>query len=473
MRSAAGVYSTREGIESAKLYGNVNAYAYYFTDLLIGWPHPQRVSVIIDTGSSLCGFPCEGCRHCGHHIDPPFQFTDSKTAHWITCVTEWDCSGRCDDGFCTYEQDYTEGSSIRGLWFRDIVQLGDAMQENPPVNATLGCHTDERKLFYTQRVNGIMGMAPHTNNGRPTILQDLFIDREHVNTGVFSICLADWGGKLSVGGFEPEYHVDPGGVNTTVQWIPLMHSGYYSVAPAQLEMGDAIIASGVGSFGTALVDSGTTFSYLPALIYGEVRRKLHELCGDNACHARRDGGDCWRLEDGASLPSHFPMMTMQFQNGERVRWPPRAYLFNRGEPTFWCEAFANNGADADTVLGVSWMLHKDVIFDLTQSRLGVVEARCPEYRHVPGESAADFPSRIAGARRSWALRALLLMTTVSGIVIAVAALMWLRSANYCGDRRDACCTEEQEESLVESREGSPTSASLSRGSPKSAETSAS
>lgn len=28
---------------------------------------------------------------------------------------------------------------------------------------------------------------------------------------------------------------------------------YYSVAPAQLEMGDAIIASGVGSFGTALV----------------------------------------------------------------------------------------------------------------------------------------------------------------------------------------------------------------------------
>ena len=33
-------------------------------DVLVGEP-PQRVSVILDSGSSLLAFPCTGCSHCG------------------------------------------------------------------------------------------------------------------------------------------------------------------------------------------------------------------------------------------------------------------------------------------------------------------------------------------------------------------------------------------------------------------------
>merc|ERR550525_343600 len=84
-------------------------------------------------------------------------------------------------------------------------------------------------------------------------------------------------------------------------------------------------------------------------------------------------------------PGHFPNLSLAFSNNVVVRWPRHAYLFRRGEPSLWCHAFADNGVEPDTVLGVSWMLHKDIIFDLERSRLGVAEARCPEHRKLPGE----------------------------------------------------------------------------------------
>ena len=41
----------------ARLYGNVHEYAYYFVDILIGNPIPQRTSLIVDTGSTVCELP--------------------------------------------------------------------------------------------------------------------------------------------------------------------------------------------------------------------------------------------------------------------------------------------------------------------------------------------------------------------------------------------------------------------------------
>jgi len=379
-------YDAGGRIEAARLYGNINKYAYYFTDLLVGMPNPQRVSVIVDTGSSLCGFPCEECKHCGHHIDPPFRMNDSSSAAWVPCSAQ--CEGTCQYQRCSYTQSYTEGSSITGHWFQDLVQLGDAEQQNPPVKATLGCHIDERKLFYTQRVNGIMGMAPHENSGRPTILQDLWVDKAHVNTGIFALCLAEWGGRLTVGGYDPTYHSN----SSQIQWLQLLHSGYYSITLENIELSGIPLATSTGAFGTTLLDSGTTFTYLPAALYHVLSLEIVAGCTTApGCGARREGNDCWRMED-ANGPVRFPPLTLVFENGIRVLWPPRAYMFERGEPTLWCHAFSNNGEGSGTVLGASFMLHKDVIFDLEQSKLGIVEAACPEHLQPPGESPGEFVS---------------------------------------------------------------------------------
>jgi len=54
----------------------------------------------------------------------------------------------------------------------------------------------------------------------------------------------------------------------------------------------------------------------------------------------------------------------------------------RREGTTWCLAFQQGGA-TQTVLGISFMMHKDVVFDLGQSRIGLVPAECPSYKERP------------------------------------------------------------------------------------------
>lgn len=437
---ATGNYDAATRIESARLYGNINQYAYYFTDLLVGTT-PQRVSVIVDTGSSLCGFPCEGCEHCGKHIDPPFAIDRSLSARWILCGSH--CQGNCHAGVCSYRQGYTEGSSISGLWFRDLVQLGGGLQENPPVNATLGCHVDERKLFYTQRVNGIMGMAPHENSGRPTILQDLFVDRKHVNTGIFSICLSEWGGELSVGGYKDSVQVN----GSSIAWTPLMHSRYYAVTLNSLSLDSAIIAGTFDEFGTSLVDSGTTFTYFPHAVYNRLAAALISACSTSpGCGAIREGGSCWRMTGDSRDPVHFPFLSISLQGGAVVRWPPHAYLFRRQDPMLWCNAFADNGADSDTVLGVSWMLHKDVIFDLRNSRLGVVEADCPQHRKAPGDGeGADKFSGNSGVLRH-SVSAIMAGGIATSLLLSAGFFLFCFFGTARGCRRDGSYSPQSDES---------------------------
>merc|ERR1719215_365238 len=106
---------------------------------------------IVDTGSALCGFPCTRCTHCGRHLEPAFNISASKTARLVPCGSEG-CD-ECEGDVCSYSMSYAEGSSISGIFYTDEVQLADALRSNEPVNASLGCHTDERKLFYTQMAN--------------------------------------------------------------------------------------------------------------------------------------------------------------------------------------------------------------------------------------------------------------------------------------------------------------------------------
>ena len=58
----------------------------YFAYLWVGSP-PQRVSVIMDTGSHYTAFPCSGC-NCGSHMDPYFDPKTSKTSVVSKCFRD-------------------------------------------------------------------------------------------------------------------------------------------------------------------------------------------------------------------------------------------------------------------------------------------------------------------------------------------------------------------------------------------------
>lgn len=380
-----GLYDPARKLESARLYGNIDAYAYYFVDLIVGTP-PQRVSVILDTGSGVTAFPCKGCGHCGKHIDPLFDISRSSSAHWIKCGQ---CPGVCKSGKCNYRQGYTEGSSITGSYFTDMVRLGDAIQRNPPVLTTLGCHTNENNLFFTQKANGIMGIRPPAK-GQTTLLQRLFEDQSHVDGHVFSICLAEWGGLFTVGGYNESTHLGK------LSYVPLQPgSSYYRVPLTSMRINGKTITN----FRSTMIDSGTTYTYMSTGCYKSLLDGLSSYCTSNSggtgksCGATRRG-NCWQLPNSDEALDVFPTIDVVFDD-VTTKWIPRAYLYRKGSGNQWCVSFMNDGPNANTVLGASWMLHKSVVFDMRKRRVGVASATCPEHRERPQHDVSHLSVPVA------------------------------------------------------------------------------
>mmetsp|Transcript_43064 Transcript_43064/g.96946 ORF Transcript_43064/g.96946 Transcript_43064/m.96946 type:complete len:575 (+) Transcript_43064:160-1884(+) len=370
-------YDADKHLEKARLYGSLDGFAYYFVDMILGTP-PQRVSVILDTGSGFCAFPCKSCAHCGHHLDTPFDFGKSSSAHWVKCGKECK-TGRCEMGVCSYRKSYLEGSSINGWVFEDVVSLGDAMQGNPPVKAHMGCHRHENKLFYTQKANGIFGIQ-----GDQSLLRTFFKDRAHVDQRIFSICLSKEGGQLTVGGSDTSIH------HGQVQWVSYP-GARYEVPLSKIVVGHAEIAG----FSRTIVDSGTTFTYLPSKFYLALRTAIDGHCKTSgACGTLYK--NCYRVKGVAGFPS----LRVQFDARVHIRWEPHEYLYLK-KSLGWCFGFENDGHVALTTLGASFMLNKEVIFDIQRSRIGIVPAKCPHYaltdRPAPpaGESWDDVLASVA------------------------------------------------------------------------------
>lgn len=356
--------------ESVRLYGNINKYAYWFVDLLVGTP-PQRTSVIIDTGSAVCAFSCDTCAHCGTHMDSVFNFSNSSTASWASC--DHCPSGSCVKGHCAYSISYVEGSAISGYWFSDFVRLGGSGEGNIPVNSSLGCHTLETKLFYTQSVNGILGLAPSPLSGNvfPTILASLFTDNR-INKSIFSICLAPEGGELVVGGYESAFHRE-----NQMSWIPMRSDTFYSVSLTRMRVGNKVIPASSNTF--TIIDSGTTLVYLAGNLFRSLAEHINGYILSSSVH--KHGDRCFATTDR----SLFPMIFFEF-NGISLPWTPQDYLFiatssSPSPSSLLCFAFqaSSDNTGGTTILGASFFVNKNMVFDIKNSRLGIAPAECPSY----------------------------------------------------------------------------------------------
>ena len=95
------------GNEMAPLYQGLGVHYSY---IWVGTP-PQRVSVILDTGSHHTAFPCTGCK-CGKHNDPYWDPKKSSTSKILKCAGNKNC---------VFSQRYTEGSSWKAFKVKDRI----------------------------------------------------------------------------------------------------------------------------------------------------------------------------------------------------------------------------------------------------------------------------------------------------------------------------------------------------------------
>jgi hypothetical protein len=456
------------------IYGDYRELAYYYADVFVGSPAPQRFSVITDTGSSIMSVPCKGCSTCGRHQNPPYDPGASASAAKLTCSEAAAaggtlCSSCASDGGCEYVQSYAEGSALRGVIYRDLVFLGDdsdvvaahaggdaggaarrltaasiysrgrraqgaaataadepnatpaanASTSTPPppppppprephsslaVPFEVGCGRYESGLFVSQLADGILGIGPSDRTLFAALWRQGALRRR-----MFSLCLAWVGGALTVGDVDTSLHTGP------VQWAALTVSGYYGVGLTGLAVGDpgpgalsggggdasieidvsSFSASGGGAGRTTIVDSGTTFTYLPRAVYRPFLAALAAWCErPGRCVGRKvpvTGEDlCYRIARPADLAT-FPSVTVRLAPANplldppvTLTVPPQSVFVSMGwHRGAFCLAYHNNGVgrDVGAVLGANTLLGHDVIVDRTErlvgpQRVGFAAAHC-------------------------------------------------------------------------------------------------
>ena len=155
--------------------------------------------------------------------------------------------------------------------------------------------------------------------------------------------------------------------------------------PHAFHVGSLMVAASPHDFGKTIVDSGTTLTYIPKPMFQRLVLNIETFCGTHkSCNAEKDvtNKNCWRMNDANGSPDvSFPTLHLSFDEGAAIPWKPRSYMSERGYG-IWCLSI-DASANHDTILGISWMLHRDTIFDMGSKRIGMASAHCPNHEKVP------------------------------------------------------------------------------------------
>lgn len=397
----------KKGFHTIKMYGSIKD-EYYYINLYVGTP-PQRQSVIVDTGSDFTAFPCNKCPdgQCGKHIDPYFQTKKSSTLKRMKCggrFMETQCR-KCDlDGNCFFRRMYAEengsGKGLFGHVFTDIVTVGDAVDNDDgtsqarilkPSRMMIGCTENEPGLFKTQRANGITGLKSISSNFffEPNLM-DIFSKSRQVVDDSFSLCHGDVGGYLTLGGFNIAKHVQGERVQS-FRWKAGKNYGidiknFYVEGEESTEILEGIDYNW-------MIDSGTTYIWLPQAVYNGFVRQMKLFC--------KKAGKCkgmnGEFEDKCILYSKakngpiedyvntYPVFYFKLgSRGEALfKLFPREWLVRypvEGRPGQFklCPAFRNGKRMVKYLIGNQFLKHYDFHFDRKRRVVSFVRSQCDE-----------------------------------------------------------------------------------------------
>lgn len=317
----------------ASLY---QGYGTHYIDAYVGYPIPQRQTLIVDTGSHLIAFPCNSCQHCGgegYHTDGNYDSTQSETFRKLTCR---DClRGRCDwlnvlkdwsyAGTCNMSAMYAEGSGWKAFEAEDVCYVGgthdgpvrpsdnEAAAPLNPYHASaysfflkFGCQTSLSGLFKTQLADGILGM----NDDQGSLWRQMYQSKV-IASKSFCLCFArsetvarngTEAGALTLGGVDDRLEQSPlVYAEMKIGSILIIMRGFYTVEIRAMYLragggGVSAIATdpslrlaklNVTDFGKVIVDSGTTDSSFSSIIGPAFREQYRSLTGRTYSHGAK------------------------------------------------------------------------------------------------------------------------------------------------------------------------------------------
>ncbi|MEW5312356.1 MAG: hypothetical protein WDW38_003997 [Sanguina aurantia] len=357
------------------IQGAIREVGYFYTTLSLGTP-ARTFSLIIDTGSTITYVPCVDCQHCGKHTDEAFDPKQSNTSLRLGCShPKCQCgspSCQCAKEQCYYSRSYAEKSSSEGWLVEDLFTFPDQQAQTKVV---FGCENGETGEIYRQAADGILGMGNNENAFQSQLVA------AGVMEDVFGLCFGfPSGGTMTLG----EISLPPSMITKYTPLSADRHMHYYNVrldaitvAGVDIEIPASLFEVGYGS----VLDSGTTFTYLPSAAFTAFSHAVnqHALA---AGLKDAPGSDpqykdiCWKgaPEDLEQLGSVFPHVEFVFDQDMRLQLVPYRYLFLVG-PGHLCLGVFDNGASGTLIGGIT-VRNVLVQYDRRNQRVGFTEANC-------------------------------------------------------------------------------------------------
>ncbi|XP_060169134.1 aspartyl protease APCB1 [Lycium barbarum] len=369
--------------------GNIHSDGLYYTYMLVGDP-PKPYFLDIDTGSDLmwiqCDAPCTSCAKGAHPLYKPRNINMIPPKNPYCVEVQGNLRSKyCDNCHqCDYEIEYADHSSSFGVLAKDEIQLVLANGTATKSNVVFGCAYDQQGTLLNTlaSTDGILGLS------RASISLPSQLARHGFINNVVGHCLGTDtnGGYLFLGNdFVPHWQMS---------WVPMLNYPFPNLYQAQLmKMNYGGKELRLGSTrdrqGTAVFDSGSTYTYFTDQAYKALISMLEEISSEDLI---KDVSDttlpiCWRakfpVRSITEVRQFFKPLNLQFGSKWRIvstklSIPAEGYLTisEKGNVCLGILDGSNIHDGSAIILGDISLRGQLFVYDNVNQKIGWIRSNC-------------------------------------------------------------------------------------------------
>lgn len=372
------------------LRGNIYPDGLYYVLAKIGNP-PREYFLDLDTGSDLvwlqCDAPCSSCAKGPHPLYKPRKanLVDCREAicSSVQAGSKFGCSQ--GSGQCDYDIMYADGGYSLGVLVRDQLAMILTNRSLGLSKAVFGCAYNQQGSLAKSPTftDGVLGLSSAAVSLPSQLAEQGLIKN------IFAHCIAGDGGS---GGylFLGDKLLPARGIT----WAPFLkkpETKSYMLAIEDVHFGDTSIHLGSNGFGTAIFDSGTSYTYLISSLYTAVATAMQNSLVGSGFH--RDLSDntlplCWRRDAPVSalkdVQHIFKPIIFEFRSSgwfsrtSKMQLTPEGYLIVNSKGNVCLGLLDANvmGNVGSSILGDISMRGSLVVYDNENNRLGWMKQDC-------------------------------------------------------------------------------------------------